>query len=111
MIQVVGVLFLAKIYGVMLNPWQLATITLMAVATSLTAPAIPLGGVIIMAPLLTSVNLPVTGIGILLAVHTIPDMFTTTANVTAYLSVCSILSRGATSATAAAAVGRSSSGC
>ena len=95
MVQIAGVLFLAKIYGVMLDPWQLATITLTAVATSLTAPAIPLGGIIIMAPVLTAANLPVAAIGILLAVSTIPDMFTTTANVTAYLSVCSILSRGA----------------
>ena len=47
-----------------------------------------------MAPVLTSANFPVAGIGILLAVDTIPDMFRTTANVTAWLCVGSILSRG-----------------
>ncbi len=95
MVQIVGVLFLAKIYGVILTPWQLATITVMTVATSLTAPGIPLGGgIIVMAPVLTSANLPVAGIGILLAVDTIPDMFRTTANVTGWLCVGSILSRG-----------------
>ncbi len=44
-----------------------------------------------MVPVLTSANLPVAGIGILLAVDTIPDMFT---NVTGWLCVGSILSRG-----------------
>jgi len=95
MVQIVGVLFLTKLYGVVLNPWQLTTITVMAVATSLAFPGVPAGGVIVMAPVLTSVNLPAAGIGILLAVDTIPDMFRAPANVTGWLCVCSILSRGA----------------
>ena len=94
---IVGVLFLAKIYSVILDPWQLATITVLAVVTSLTAPGIPAGGILVMAPVLAAAHLPVTGIGILLAVDTIPDMFRTTANVTGWLCVSSILSRGATS--------------
>jgi Na+/H+-dicarboxylate symporter len=94
MVQVVGVVFLAKIYGMMLDPWQLATVTVMAVATSLAAPGIPLGGgILVMAPVLTAVHLPAAGIGILLGVDTIPDMFRTTANVTGWLCVASILSR------------------
>ena len=94
MVQVVGVVFLAKIYGMVLDPRQLATVTVMAVATSLTAPGIPLGGgILVMAPVLTAVHLPAAGIGILLAVDTIPDMFRTAANVTGWLCVGSILSR------------------
>lgn len=50
-----------------------------------------------MAPVLAAAHLPVTGIGILLAVDTIPDMFRTTANVTGWFCVSSILGRGATS--------------
>ena len=92
--QVVGVLFLAKLYGVALNPWQLATITVTAVATSLTVPGVPGGGIIVMAPMLASVNLPTAGIGILLAVNTIPDSFSTPANVTGWLCASTILSRG-----------------
>jgi len=93
--QVVGVLFLAKLYGVVLNPWQLATITVTAVATSLTVPGVPGGGIIVMAPVLASVNLPAAGIGILLAVNTIPDSFSTPANVTGWLCANTMLSRGA----------------
>ena len=61
-----------------------------------------------MAPVLTAANLPVAGIGILLAVDTIPDMFRTTANVTGWLCVGSILSRGAAAdaESAGRAVGR-----
>jgi len=62
MTLVIGVLFLAKLYGVVLNPWQLATVIVSAVATSLTVPGVPGGGIIVMAPVLTAVNLPVTGI-------------------------------------------------
>ncbi len=93
--QVVGLLFLAKLYGLVLNPWQLATISVTAVATSLTVPGVPGGGIIVMAPLLTAVNLPAAGIGILLAVNPIPDSFSTTANVTGWLCAGTMLSRGA----------------
>jgi Na+/H+-dicarboxylate symporter len=48
-----------------------------------------------MAPVLTMINLPAAGIGILLAVDKIPDMFRSTANVTGWLCVVSILSRDA----------------
>jgi proton glutamate symport protein len=96
MVQIVGVLFLAKIYGVTLDSWQLATVGVVAVATSLTAPGILFGGgLLVMAPVLVAVHVPAAGIGILLAVDTIPDMFRTTANVTWWLCVGSILSRDA----------------
>ena len=44
-----------------------------------------------MVPVLTSANLPVAGIGILLAVDTIPDMFRTTENVTGSLTIAAAL--------------------
>jgi Na+/H+-dicarboxylate symporter len=96
MAQMIGVLFLAKLYGVVLDPAQLATVLVAAVATSLTIPGVPGGSIIVMAPVLASANIPVAGIGILLAVDTIPDMFRTVANVTGWLSVGSILGHGGT---------------
>jgi Na+/H+-dicarboxylate symporter len=96
MAQIIGVLFLAKLYGVVLHPVQLATVVITVIATSLTAPGIPGGSIIVMAPVLASANIPVAGIGILLAIDTIPDMFRTTANVTGWLSVASVLGRSAT---------------
>lgn len=102
MALMIGVLFLAKLYGVVLGPAQLATVFVAAVATSLTAPGVPGGSIIIMAPVLASANIPVAGVGILLAVDTIPDMFRTVANVTGWLSVGSILGRGQSAKSSAA---------
>lgn len=103
MVQVVGILFLAKLYGVALSPEQLATVVVMAVVTSMTIPGVPGGGIIVMSPVLTMMNLPASGIGILLAVDTIPDMFRSTANVTGWLCVISILSRDAAATSKVAA--------
>ena len=47
-----------------------------------------------------AVNLPVEGIGILLAVDTIPDIFRTTANVTANVGAAVVLARGEKSSVA-----------
>ena len=96
MAQIIGVLFLAKLYGVALHPAQLATIVVTVVATSLTVPGIPGGSIVVMAPVLASANIPAAGIGVLLAIDTIPDMFRTTANVTGWLAAASILGRGTT---------------
>lgn len=93
MAQIMSVLFLAKLYGLALHPAQLATLVVTVVATSLTAPGIPGGSIIVMAPVLASANIPAAGIGVLLAIDTIPDMFRTTANVTGWLAAASILSR------------------
>jgi proton glutamate symport protein len=92
--QVVSVLFLARLYGVDLTAAQLATVVVTVVPTSFSIPGIPGGAIIVMAPVLTSVGLPVEGIGILLGVDTISDMFRTTANVTGWLAVGSIVGRG-----------------
>lgn len=105
MALMIGVLFLAKLYGVVLGPAQLATVLLAAIATSLTSPGVPGGSIILMAPVLASANIPVAGVGILLAVDTIPDMFRTVANVTGWLSVGSILGRGVTTPSQAATGG------
>ena len=46
-----------------------------------------------MVPVLTSVGLPIEGLGILLGVDTIPDIFRTTANVTGQLAAATIVAR------------------
>ena len=89
----VGVLFLAHLYGVALNPGAVATIAVASMAASLTVPGVPGGSILVMAPVLTAVGAPVDGVGILLAVDAIPDMFRTTANVTGTMTVAAILGR------------------
>ncbi len=89
-----GAVFLARLYGVPLGAGQLATIVATAVITSFSIPGIPGGSILAMVPVLTSVGLPVEGLGILLGVDTIPDSFRTTANVTGQLAAATIVSRG-----------------
>ncbi len=87
----VGVLFIARLYGVVLEPTQFITIGLTSVLLTFSVPGIPGGSILIMAPVLLSVGLPVEGIGILLGVDTIPDMFRTTANVTGTMAAAVVL--------------------
>jgi len=89
----VGVIFLAHLYGISLDPAKLATIALLSVITTFSVPGIPGGSIIVMVPVLTAASLPVDGIGLLLGVDTIPDMFRTTTNVTGDMSAATVLSR------------------
>jgi Na+/H+-dicarboxylate symporter len=89
----VGCVFLAKLYGVAMGPTQIATVVATSVVTSFSIPGIPGGSIIAMVPVLSSVGLPIEGIGILFGVDTIPDMFRTTANVTGQLAAAAIVGR------------------
>lgn len=92
--QTVGVLFIAKLYGIDLGAAQLLTIAVTSVITSFSVPGVPGGSIIVMVPVLMAADIPIEGIGILLGVDTIPDMFRTTTNVTGHMSAAVILSRG-----------------
>jgi Na+/H+-dicarboxylate symporter len=89
-----GCIFIARLYGVSISATQLATIVATAIVTSFSIPGIPGGSILAMAPVLASVGLPIEGIGILLGVDAIPDLFRTTANATGHLTAAMIVSRG-----------------
>ena len=91
--QLVGAMFIAKLYGIELTTVQYATLTVTSIATSFSVPGIPGGSIIMMVPVLLAVGLPAEGVGVLLAVDTIPDMFRTTTNVTADLAAAVILDK------------------
>lgn len=95
--QTVGAIFIARLYGIPLGPVELATIAVTGVVTTLSVPGIPGGSIILMVPVLLSVGLPPAGVGLLLGVDTIPDMFRTTTNVTGDMTVAAILGRQPTS--------------
>jgi len=97
-----GAVFVARLYGITISPAQLGTVLVTAVLTSFSAPGIPGGSIIVMVPVLTSIGLPIEGLGILLGVDTIPDIFRTTANVTGQLTAATIVARRAEPAREAA---------
>jgi proton glutamate symport protein len=89
----VGVLFLARLYDLPLSPAQLASIVFTVILTTFAVPGVPGGSIIAMVPVLVAANIPVDGIGILLAVDAIPDMFRTTENVTGSMVMAAVLRR------------------
>ena len=101
----VSVLFVARLYGVDLSVAQIATVIATVLLTSFSVPGIPNGSIIAMVPILVAAGIPVEGIGILLSIDTIPDMFRTTTNVTGHMTAAAILSRSRSRALVPAADG------
>lgn len=101
----VGTLFLAKLYGVALGTTAVVTVALTGAVLSLTIPGVPQGAMLMLAPLLVTYGIPADGVGLLIAVDSVPDLFGTLANVTGDLvvaTVVSALTNGATVADPAA---------
>ena len=95
---VVGVLFLGKLYGIPLGTAALVGLVITATLISFSVPGIPSGSLFLLAPVLVGLGLPAEGVGILIALDPIPDMFKTTINVTSHLTAAAILGRGETGA-------------
>lgn len=79
--QGVAALFIAQIYGVDLGINDMITIILTATLASIGTAGVPGVGMIMLSMVLTSVGLPLEGIGLIMGVERIIDMFRTTVNV------------------------------
>ncbi len=91
--QVVGVLFLARLYDVVIADAQVITVIATVVLTTLTVPGVPGGSILAIGPVLVSAGVPLSGIGVLLAVDLVPDLFRTTANVTGGMAAAAVIGR------------------
>ncbi|BAQ10850.1 sodium:dicarboxylate symporter [Bacillus sp. OxB-1] len=80
--QGAAVVFIAQAYGIDLSIGQLLTVVLTAVLASIGTAAVPGAGLIMLAMVLTSVNLPVEGIALVLGVDRLLDMVRTAVNIT-----------------------------
>lgn len=89
---VVGVIFLGKLYGIEISIATLALVIATSTLLSFSVPGIPSGSLFILAPVLVDLGLPAESVGILIAVDVIPDIFKTTANVTAHLTAATLAS-------------------
>lgn len=89
----VGALFIAWFYGVPIGVRELATIAFAAVFLGFAGPGIPRGAFISLAPLFIAIGLPVEGIGILIAVDAIPDLFSTVLNTTGNLAAAALVAK------------------
>ncbi len=89
----VSALFLARLYGVEIDAWQLASLTVTSILLSYSVPPIPSGSLFLIAPVLVGMGIPAEGAGILIAVDAIPDLFKTTVNATSHVTAAAVLAR------------------
>ena len=79
--ECVAVIFIAQAYGIDLTAGQQAIVVITALLAAIGSAGIPMAGLVMMSIVLTAVNLPLEGVGLILAVDRILDMSRTTVNV------------------------------
>lgn len=79
--ECVAVMFIAQAYGVELSVAQQLIVIFTALLAAIGSAGIPMAGLVMMAVVLNAVGLPLEGIGLVLAVDRILDMFRTAINV------------------------------
>ena len=92
-----GALFIGWFYGIPLHARELAMIAFAGIFLTFAAPGVPRGAFLMLTPLFLAVGLPAEGIGILIAVDTIPDLFATTLVSTGDLAAAVLVSSAGTS--------------
>jgi Na+/H+-dicarboxylate symporter len=88
-----GTLFVAWFYNIALGPSAYFTIAFAAIFLAFAAPGVPRGAFLMLAPMFLYIGLPVEGIGILIAVDAIPDLFATVLNATGDLAAVVFVAR------------------
>ena len=79
--ECVAVIFIAQAYGVDLSFGQQLIVIFTALLAAIGSAGIPMAGLVMMTVVLKAVGLPLEGIGLILAVDRVLDMFRTTINV------------------------------
>ncbi|MGB4206104.1 MAG: dicarboxylate/amino acid:cation symporter [Bacteroidales bacterium] len=76
-----AVIFISQVYGVELTFAQQLVVVITALLASIGAAGIPMAGLVMITIVLTAVGLPLEGVGLILAVDPLLDMFRTAVNV------------------------------
>jgi Na+/H+-dicarboxylate symporter len=79
--ECVAAMFIAQAYGVDLSLWQQGIVVATALLASIGAAGIPMAGLVMITVILSAVGLPLEGVGLILAVDRVLDMFRTATNV------------------------------
>lgn len=91
--QCAAALFIAQAYGMEITLMNVLLITVTIVAASIGTPAIPGGGVIVLASVLQSAGIPTEGLIIIVGIERILGMFRTAINVTGDLTACIVFDK------------------
>ncbi len=79
--ECVAAMFIAQAYGVEMSLMNQVIVVITALLASIGAAAIPMAGLVMITVILSAVGLPLEGVGLILAVDRILDMFRTATNV------------------------------
>ena len=90
-----GARFVGWFYGIPLGVGSLAVVAFASIFLAFAAPGVPRGAFLMLTPLFLAIGLPAEGIGLLIAVDAIPDLFATVLNVTGYMAATTIVDRQA----------------
>ena len=80
--QGVAVVFIAQAYGIALTPMDYITVIATATLASIGTAGVPSVGLVTLSMVLTSVGLPIEGIGFIMGIDRILDMSRTAVNIT-----------------------------
>ena len=84
--QSASLVFLAAMYGVPLDAALIATAVLAIFLASMTVAPVPSASIVSLVPALNAVGVPVAGLGILLGIDRVPDVFRSATNVVAHMA-------------------------
>lgn len=79
--ECVAVMFIAQAYGFDLTFGQQVIVVITSILASIGAAGVPMAGLVMITIILSAVGLPLEGVGLILAVDRILDMFRTSVNV------------------------------
>ena len=88
-----GALFVAWFYRLPLGVTAYTTIAFAAIFLAFAAPGVPRGAFLMLTPLFLAIGLPIDGIGILIAVNAIPDLFATVLNASGDLAATVLVAK------------------
>jgi Na+/H+-dicarboxylate symporter len=91
--ECVGAIFIAQAYGIQLTFTQQFIAVIVSLLSAVGAPGIPMAGLVVMTIVLKSMGLPLEGVGLILAVERILDMFRTAINVLGDTSTAVIIAK------------------
>jgi Na+/H+-dicarboxylate symporter len=89
------VIFLGHLYGAGVSPGELIAALFATFLVALTIAPVPSASVVTLPPALAAVGVPIDGLGILLGIDRIPDMFRTAVNVIGDVVAAAVVRRTA----------------
>jgi len=84
--QAAAVVFLASLYGVPLPFTTLVTVGFVGFVVAMSVAPVPSASIVTLAPILEAAGVPLAGLGLLLGIDRIPDMFRSATNITGHVA-------------------------